>query len=57
LIRTHEVVVNIRTASVRNEIGVIGLELEGPPENIEVARKWLADQGVQIEPVELNVIE
>lgn len=48
---------NIRTASVRNDIGVVAVELEGTGEKIRAARKWLEGLGVDVEPVELNVIE
>ncbi len=55
----HEfnVVTNIRCASVTDEIGVVGLELEGEPEEIGRAMEYLKSRGVLVEPVVMNVIE
>ena len=33
------------------------LELEGAPAEVEQAVAWLREQGVQVEPIEKNVIE
>lgn len=55
--RTFDVVTNIRTAEVRENMGLVGLELEGKSEEIEVAVQWLGEQGVHVEPIEQNVIE
>ena len=48
---------NVRGASVNEEIGIIALELDGPPDVIEAAVAWLREQGVTVEPIEKNVIE
>lgn len=48
---------NIRSANVSDEIGLIAIELEGPEESIERAILWLRERGVQVEPIEKNVIE
>lgn len=48
---------NIRTASVRDDIGIVAVEFEGAPDRIQAAREWLEGLGVDVEPVELNVIE
>ncbi len=55
----HEfrVVTNIRCASVTDEIGVVGLEFEGEPEEIGRAMEYLKSRGVLVEPVVMNVIE
>lgn len=55
--KKFEVIPNIRTASVGNDIGLMAVEFEGPSEEIEKARDWLQEQGLTVEPVELNVIE
>lgn len=52
-----KVVTNIRQASVTDEIGIVCLELEGPREEVKAAIKWLQKSGVNVEPVEINVIE
>lgn len=51
------VVTNIRTASVNHDVGIVGLELDGEATEIEAAVKWIADQGVMVEPISKNIIE
>jgi ABC-type methionine transport system ATPase subunit len=55
--RKFEVVTNIRSASVSEEIGIIALELDGTREAIDGAVAWFREQGVTVEPIEKNVIE
>jgi ABC-type methionine transport system ATPase subunit len=55
--REFPVVTNIRTAEVREDMGLVGLELEGEVEAIEAAARWLDAQGVHVEPIEQSVIE
>ncbi len=52
-----KVVTNIRQASVTDEIGIVCLELAGAREEVKAAIKWLEKNGVNVEPVEINVIE
>ena len=52
-----KVVTNIRQASVTDEIGIVCLELDGQREDVKAAIKWLEKNGVNVEPVEINVIE
>jgi L-aspartate semialdehyde sulfurtransferase ferredoxin len=52
-----KVITNVRQVSVTDEIGVVGLELEGPRTEIKSAIKWLERLGIRVEPVEINVIE
>ena len=51
------VVTNIRQASVTEEIGVVSLELDGERQEIKRAIAWLEEQGIKVEPVEINTIE
>jgi len=51
------VVTNIRGASISDKIGIVALELEGDEEEIGKAVRWIAEQGVKVEPIEKNVIE
>ena len=51
------IVTNIRQASVTDEIGIVCLELDGPRPEVKAAIKWLEKNGVNVEPVEINVIE
>jgi ABC-type methionine transport system ATPase subunit len=55
--REFEVVTNIRTAEVRDDMGLVGLELDGEREVVEQAVRWLEDQGVHVEPIEQSVLE
>jgi ABC-type methionine transport system ATPase subunit len=55
--RQFEVIFNIRNASVTPSIGIIALELEGERTIIQKAVAWLEENGVQVEPVEINTIE
>lgn len=57
LSRKFPIVTNIRTASVNDEIGIVSLELDGKRPDIKAAIKWLEKNGVNVEPVEINVIE
>jgi L-aspartate semialdehyde sulfurtransferase ferredoxin len=52
-----KVVTNIRQASVTDEIGIVCLELDGTRDEVKAAIKWLEKNGVNVEPVEINVIE
>jgi L-aspartate semialdehyde sulfurtransferase ferredoxin len=52
-----EVVTNVRQASVTDEIGIVCLEIEGAPAEVEAGVKWLKRVGVKVEPVELNAME
>jgi hypothetical protein len=51
------VITNVRQASVTDEIGIVCLELEGPRPEIKAAIAWLEKKGINVEPVEINVIE
>jgi ABC-type methionine transport system ATPase subunit len=57
LSQKFHVITNIRQASVTDEIGIVSLELDGNREDIKAAIKWLEKLGVNVEPVEINVIE
>ena len=51
------VVTNIRGASISDHIGIVALELEGDEDEIDRAVRWIAEQGVKVEPIQKNVIE
>ena len=57
LVTRFELVINIRQAEVRDEIGIVCLELEGARADLKKATKWLESKGIKVEPVEINVIE
>jgi ABC-type methionine transport system ATPase subunit len=52
-----KVITNIRQATVTDEIGIVCLELDGKRDEVKAAIKWLEKNGVNVEPVEINVIE
>ncbi len=52
-----KVVTNVRQASVTDEIGILCLELDGSRAEISAAVAWLEKTGINVEPVEINVIE
>jgi len=55
--REFDVITNIRTAEVKEDMGLVGLELEGTQGAVEQALVWLKAQGVHVEPIEQNIIE
>ena len=52
-----KIMTNIRQASVTDEIGIVCLELDGPRSEVKAAIQWLEKSGVNVEPVEINVVE
>ena len=57
IVNKFKLIINIRHPSVSEEIGIVCLEMEGARPRIKAAIKWLEKIGVQVEPVEINVIE
>ena len=57
LSQKFDVVFNLRSANVTEEVGIIALELTGEPKVIAAAIKWFRRRGVEVNPIELNVIE
>ena len=55
--KRFDVVTNIRGASVSDHIGIVALELDGEDSVIAEAARWIAAQGVKVEPIQKNVIE
>lgn len=52
-----QVITNIRRANVDAECGWIDLELEGEEDEMERATQWLRQTGVEVNPIERQVIE
>jgi hypothetical protein len=48
---------NIRGANVSDTMGLVALELEGTRDEIARGIAWLRARGVNVEPIEKNVIE
>ncbi len=58
LAKEFDVITNIRSASVKEGMGLVGLEIEGKTAVVEASFQWLeAQQGVHVEPIEQNIIE
>ncbi|MBL1352678.1 MAG: NIL domain-containing protein [Zetaproteobacteria bacterium] len=58
LAKEFDVITNIRSASVKEGMGLVGLEIEGHTEMVEASVRWLeAQDGVHVEPIEQNIIE
>ena len=55
--RQFDVMPNIRRARVTETIGEIVLTLEGGAENLEQGIRYLREAGVQVEPVEGDIVE
>ena len=52
-----KVVTNIRQASVSKEMGLVGLGISGEEAEVRKAVDFLLEEGVSVEPVELDVVE
>ncbi len=55
--KLYKVVTNIRQASASRSLGLVALELEGEPEEIDKAVKFFTDKGVKVEPIEMDIVE
>lgn len=55
--KKFNVVTNIRTASVTEEMGIMALEITGEEEEYQKAVKYLRGMGVRVDPIEMDVIE
>ena len=55
--KEYRVITNIRGANVTETTGWLNLELTGDIADIEQAVEGLKQKGVQVDPIELDVIE
>ena len=55
--KKFDLIFNVRSASVTEQIGLIALELTGEQQTIESALRWLRRKGVEVDPIELQIIE
>jgi ABC-type methionine transport system ATPase subunit len=55
--KKFRVVTNLRGANISDEIGLVALEIDGAENEVERAVAWLRQLGIQVEPLEKNVIE
>ncbi len=52
-----KVVTNIRQANLKRSLGLVGLEMTGEESEVRRALSYIEQQGVKVEPVELDVME
>jgi ABC-type methionine transport system ATPase subunit len=55
--KQFDILPNIRRARVTETAGEIVLELEGTEENLQRGIEYLEEQGVQVTPVEGDILE
>jgi ABC-type methionine transport system ATPase subunit len=56
LVKDFDLVINIRRADVKADYGWMALELEGAEGALERGVAWLKAKGVQVDPIERDVI-
>jgi L-aspartate semialdehyde sulfurtransferase ferredoxin len=56
LVKDFDILINIRRADVKAEWGWVMLEMEAQDATLERGVKWLKEQGVQVDPIERDVI-
>ena len=56
LVKDFDIVINIRRADVKADHGWMALELEADERALERGVAWLKDRGVQVDPIERDVI-
>lgn len=57
LVKDFDIVINIRRADVKADYGWVVLELDAPEEGtLERGVKWLKSKGVQVDPIERDVV-
>lgn len=52
LTKDFDVIPNIKRANVDAEFAWAIVELQGDPDDVEAARAWLVDRGVEVAPIE-----
>jgi len=57
IIKTHDVVLNIRQARIDTDQGLVEMEISGDLEAIESAIGALKNYGMRVDPIERDVIE
>jgi ABC-type methionine transport system ATPase subunit len=57
LSKNFDLVFDIRSANVTDQVGIIALELTGDAKVLAAAVKWLRTNRVEVNPIELDVVE
>ncbi|MCS6997893.1 MAG: NIL domain-containing protein [Aquificaceae bacterium] len=50
--KNFDVVVNIRTAKVTKDTGILTVEIDGEEQEIERAIRFIEERGVMVQPIE-----
>ncbi len=56
-IKNFDVVVNIKSASMKGEVGLVAVEIEGEEKYVEEGEKWLAQKGIKVDRIEQDILE
>jgi ABC-type methionine transport system ATPase subunit len=56
LVKDFDILINIRRADVKADHGWVALEMEAGQETLERGVAWLKERGVQVDPIERDVI-
>jgi L-aspartate semialdehyde sulfurtransferase ferredoxin len=56
LVKDYDIVINIRRADVKEDYGWVALEMEADEDTLARGVAWLASKGVQVDPIERDVI-
>ena len=56
LVKDFDIVINIRRADVKADYGWVALEMEAAEETLDRGVAWLKGKGVQVDPIERDVI-
>ena len=54
--KNFDVILNIRTAKVTAEVGILTVEIDGDEEEIERAIEYIKSAGVSVSPVEGDIM-
>jgi L-aspartate semialdehyde sulfurtransferase ferredoxin len=57
LVKKFDVIPNIRSASVTEDLGIMGVEISGSRESVDKALEYCRKQGLKVDPIEMNVVE
>lgn len=57
LSKKFDLVFDIRSANVTDNVGIIALELCGDQKVLAAAVKWLRKNRIEVDPIELDVVE
>ena len=57
MIKKYDIVVNLRRASIGKDFGYIQMEIDGDDKEVKRALNDLTAQGVEVNPIEKDIVE